>query len=193
MAKLTNDNPAGVYLLRGVMEMASGFNLAADHSFEFFFSYGALDRYGKGTWQQEGDTIIFNSEVHPGKDFKLIASRKTSDPSITLRFDLKNPVLYNYIYAYTELPANGYPTRANNDGCIKLLPVKDTITLLFEFVPERASVFEVDTKQFNEFSFDLEPWLTDVYFSGSSLTLENNKLLGAHPLITKPDCEYHKE
>jgi hypothetical protein len=40
------NNITGVYNLRGVMEMASGFKLNNDSSFEFYFSYGALDRYG---------------------------------------------------------------------------------------------------------------------------------------------------
>ena len=38
----------GEYYLTGVMETASGFRLNADSSFDFFFSYGALDRSGKG-------------------------------------------------------------------------------------------------------------------------------------------------
>ena len=37
---------AGEYYLKAVMETASGFNPHSDSTFEFFFSYGALDRYG---------------------------------------------------------------------------------------------------------------------------------------------------
>ncbi len=42
----------GIYYLENVMETASGFKLNEDNTFEFFFSQGALDRTGSGTWQQ---------------------------------------------------------------------------------------------------------------------------------------------
>ena len=44
-------NIAGEYYLEGVMETASGFQLSADSGFQFFYSYGALDRFGKGKWK----------------------------------------------------------------------------------------------------------------------------------------------
>jgi hypothetical protein len=40
----------GEYYLRGVTEVGSGFLIKADSTFEFFFSYGALDRMGSGKW-----------------------------------------------------------------------------------------------------------------------------------------------
>ena len=52
MTNAQQKSPVGTYLLQGVREMASGFELKADSTFEFFFSYGALDRYGKGKWKQ---------------------------------------------------------------------------------------------------------------------------------------------
>jgi hypothetical protein len=39
----------GEYYLEGVMETASVFQLNPDSSFNFFFSYGALDRSAKNT------------------------------------------------------------------------------------------------------------------------------------------------
>src|SRR5438477_12312076 len=67
----TNDL-TGVYNLRGVMEMASGFKLNKDSSFEFYFSYGALDRYGSGKWSLINNKIVFNSKPYPGNDFKMV-------------------------------------------------------------------------------------------------------------------------
>src|SRR6476620_8502486 len=68
------NNITGVYNLRCVMEMASGFKLNNDSSFEFYFSYGALDRYGSGKWSMNNDNIVFTSKPSPGKDFKLAGS-----------------------------------------------------------------------------------------------------------------------
>jgi len=194
MTNAQQKSPVGTYLLQGVREMASGFELKADSTFEFFFSYGALDRYGKGKWKQQGNKIIFNSSPHQGKDFKLTDSSKKDGAFIFLQFDLKNPVLNNYIYAYSgKLKNDEYPVRANGSGLIKLPVTTDSIHVLFEFVPERESVFSLNTKNFNHFTFTLEPWITDVYFIYFSLTLADNKLEGKHPLITKEHCEYVKE
>jgi len=48
---------AGEYRLEGVMETGSGLLLRADGSFEWFFSYGALDLAARGHWEHEGDGI----------------------------------------------------------------------------------------------------------------------------------------
>lgn len=66
----------GEYYLRGVMETASGFKLNQDSTFQFFFSYGALDRYGSGTWTHTNNKIIFNSIKQHEADFAIIQSQK---------------------------------------------------------------------------------------------------------------------
>ena len=42
------DTSAEEYYLTGVREMASGFLVKPDNTFQFFFAYGALDRQGAG-------------------------------------------------------------------------------------------------------------------------------------------------
>ena len=56
-AQQKTNTAIGEYYLSGVMETASGFKLNPDSTFQFFFSYGALDRSGSGTWKQEGNNI----------------------------------------------------------------------------------------------------------------------------------------
>jgi hypothetical protein len=51
------------------METASGFKINEDSSFEFYFSYGALDRYGSGKWNIKNDSIILNSKLFPRERF----------------------------------------------------------------------------------------------------------------------------
>lgn len=48
---------AGEYELDGVMETGSGLLLRADCSFEWYFSYGALDLGARGTWFGNGAAI----------------------------------------------------------------------------------------------------------------------------------------
>src|ERR1051325_4784902 len=57
-----NNTMAGQYSLTGVMETASGIQLNKDSTFQFYFSYGALDRYGSGKWSVQKDNIILDSK-----------------------------------------------------------------------------------------------------------------------------------
>jgi len=57
-----NEALAGEYHLDGVMETGSGLLLRADGSFEWFFSYGALDLGAKGRWARTGNGIDLTVE-----------------------------------------------------------------------------------------------------------------------------------
>jgi translation initiation factor IF-1 len=58
-ARATPVDPAlaGEYSLGGVMETGSGLLLRNDGSFEWYFSYGALDLGARGTWTRTGDVV----------------------------------------------------------------------------------------------------------------------------------------
>src|SRR5688572_25938295 len=88
---------AGEYYLQGVMETASGFKLNADSSFQFFFMYGAMDRYGKGKWSVQGDTVIMTSTQQQTHDFALEKSEKGESDSITIRISDANEMLSRYL------------------------------------------------------------------------------------------------
>lgn len=186
---------AGVYNLEGVREMASGFQLNTDSTFEFYFSYGALDRYGSGKWNFINNKIILNSKPFPGNDFKLISSDKTNNDFVTITIQEKNTMLLPYVYAFgNELQEGDYPVKADSHGMIKLLETNlDTLHLLFEFTPERLSTFAIDSKMKNNFTFVFEPWLVEVFFTNFELTVAENKLEGKHPLLEKDNYSFVKE
>ena len=56
-APATQATLAGEYYLEGVMETGSGLLLREDGTFEWFFTYGALDLGARGKWSREGDGI----------------------------------------------------------------------------------------------------------------------------------------
>jgi hypothetical protein len=190
-----NNNIAGVYNLRDVMEMASGFKLNKDSTFEFYFSYGALDRYGSGKWSIINNNIVFNSKPYPGKDFKMVSSGHTDNNSITITIQDKNTMLLPFVYAFTGTLKEGeYPAKADSHGMIKLPGSNaDTLHLFFELVPERVSSFPINTKTRNNFVFTFEPWAVEVFFKDFVLTIDGNDLKGKHPIINKEDCLYEKE
>jgi hypothetical protein len=84
MGAKTIEKTAGTYYLHGVRETASGFKLNADSTFQFFFTYGALDRYGSGKWIIENDQVILQSKPWGEKDFALIES-SASGKGITVK------------------------------------------------------------------------------------------------------------
>ena len=55
---MDNKNISGDYYLTGVMETGCGIKLNPDNTFEFFYSYGALDRHGYGSWKKLSETEI---------------------------------------------------------------------------------------------------------------------------------------
>jgi hypothetical protein len=69
MSNYTIEKIAGVYQLQDVKQTSSGFQLGADGSFRFFFTYGTVDRYGSGRWTINDDHIVLQSRAWPGRDF----------------------------------------------------------------------------------------------------------------------------
>ena len=89
-AQQKTNTAIGEYYLSGVMETASGFKLNPDSTFQFFFSYGALDRSGSGTWKQEGNNIIFNSKAGTN-GFALVNSNTVNNDRLTIKITDANP------------------------------------------------------------------------------------------------------
>ena len=189
------DSIAGEYYMHGVMETASGFQINADSTFQFFFSYGALDRYGKGKWSMKDDsTIIFNSEKRPPLDFKLVKHEQRKSDFVTVQITDANKNLLRYVNGFIKTKTGGEEIQTNADGIaqIKFQPV-DSIALMFTFCPDRYSVFPVSDKNDNYFSFQFEPWIAEVFFDNFILGYKNNMLTGRHPLMDGDDFSYEKD
>jgi len=184
---------AGEYQLRGVMEMGSGFELSPDFSFQFYFSYGALDRSAEGTWTVKDNNIIFNSRVKHDKDFALLSSKKTADDSIIIKIIEPNAFFLSHVYCMLSSGEQKFEAMSNNQGEI-WLPKKEvnSLSLAFEFSPERRSVFTVSDLSHNYFEFRFEPWVLDVVFNEFSLEIDGKGLKGKHPLLTGPLYNYVK-
>jgi hypothetical protein len=179
---------AGEYYMQGVMETASGFKLDEDSTFKFFFSYGALDRFGSGRWSVRDDKIILNSKSYPGADFKLVKATKEKDDFIIVKIEDANPDTYNWVHCLVETKDGDTLIDANRDGVIKLPSTTDSIHLVSEFSSERISTFAMDKTKYNFFAFHFEPWIMEVFFKDFTLQLVGDHLEGKHPLL--PDKIY---
>lgn len=188
---MDNNDIAGEYQLQGVREMASGFLLKSGGDFQFYFSYGALDRYGSGKWSLIDGKILFNSGKHPSHDFRLQESKRSADKHISIRITDPNVNLLSYVYASPDKDDQGSWKPADKNGLI-VFPWQPlhTLSLVFEFCPERISTFSDLNKGHNDFTFLFEPWLMEVFFMDFSLQTMKEGLHGPHPLMKEGQFLY---
>jgi len=183
----------GEYYLQGVMETASGFRLNADGTFNFFFSYGAMDREGQGHWKQKGKAIIFNSEQKSGHDYSLVQSKKQSTDGITLQIDHANSHLKKMVHAIISSGNSQERSTANEEGVIVFhTAIADTITLLFEWAPEKKFIYTVKDRSHNYFEFAFEPSIMEVLFDDFILEITATGFTGPHPMDKEKVFQYKK-
>lgn len=188
-----NNKLAGEYYLRGVMETASGFKLNPDSTFQFFFSYGALDRNGEGTWTVKDNHIVLNSKPHPGKDFVLVSSKKANDDSLVIKIIEPNTFFLSHVYCLLTSGDKQSEQLSNKQGLVSFpKQAVNTIMLAFEFCPERKSLFQVSDPTHNYFEFRFEPWILEVFFADFKLEIDKDELKGLHPLLTGPSYHFIK-
>ena len=183
---------AGTYYLHSVRETASGFKLNPDGTFQFFFTYGALDRFGSGNFVIDNDKAIFQSRPWSGKDFALINSN-TSGKGITIKITDKNPIFQKRSFASLRNGEEGTFQAPDTKGEMHF-PENEAkvITLVCEFCPERFTFFPVENKELNYFEFRLEPWIMEVFFNNFPLKIKKHVLLGKHPLLRGEEFIYEK-
>jgi hypothetical protein len=190
----TMEKMAGMYHLFGVKETSSGFKLNPDGTFLFFFTYGALDRYGSGYWGIKEDHVIFQSKPWAGRDFALTDSRTTGrGDRITIKMVDTNPVLVKHMFFSLKNGETGSWLQSSPSGEV-IFPAQPitNISAVFEFCPERFSHFNIGNSEHNYFEFRLEPWIMEVYFEGFVLKAEKYALTGKHPLMRDAQYVYEK-
>lgn len=192
MSSRSIEKVIGVYHLHSIRETASGFKLNPDGTFQFFFSYGALDRYGWGHWTLNDDMVNLQSKPWSGKDFTLINS-STSGRGITIKVTDKNPIFQKHVVSSLNNGAQGSWLSPDTKGEMHFPNTEaNVITLAFEFCPERYSFFTIENKEHNFFEFRLEPWIMEVFFNNFALKVKRHVLIGKHPLMTGDEFIYEK-
>ncbi|KAA2238668.1 hypothetical protein F0L74_20835 [Chitinophaga agrisoli] len=190
---ISAQNMAGEYYLRGVMETASGFRLNADSSFDFFFSQGALDRYGKGKYKIVNDSIQFTSVTSQDHDFTLVNSSKQPGKNTVIKITEPNQQLLKYVFVRVRSGQTIKGDFADSDGYFRYEgPHPDSIEMMFEFCPEKCTVVPVSNDH-NYFEFKFEPWLFEYFFRDFRLQLSGPQLKGGHPLLQGNAFVYNKE
>ncbi len=175
------------------METASGFKLDTDSTFEFFFSQGALDRTGKGSWKQNGEMVTFQSPGSQGPGFILQKNSKEKHAKTVVIIKESNSMLLSFIYVRLYEDDNSEFMKMGIDGRMEFDSDKFTkIEFLFELCPERIYSFEKTKAEGNHFEFSIDPAIMDVYFDNLTYKIDGDYLKGKHPLLRGEEFSFLK-
>ena len=166
----------GVYELRGIHEMAAAFNFTEDGKFEFYYSYGAVDRSATGSYELKGDTVKLMSNKLAGNDFK-IETQKKQGAGYQLKFRNDNPYLLKNIKC---ICFQGSETREyfTDDSGILIIPelAIDKIYAQHQLFPDIVTLIKDTSNSNNYFELSLLPSLGQVSFKGIDLILKEDAL-----------------
>lgn len=173
---MTQTKAAGEYNLVGIHDMAAGIRLTEQGTFEFYYVYGAVDRFAKGTYTVEGKTIKLKSEKEAGKDFTVTKQHKTGK-GYTIKVTDPNAMLAGYVKVIVFKGKEQSVEFVNKNGELHLNdgPI-DRIYLQHELFPDIASEIKSETNDNSYFEVSLNPSLQMVSFKGVDFTLTNDTL-----------------
>lgn len=176
---------AGEYYFRK-MELVAGFYFSADGTFQFFYSYGAVDRSATGTFSVEGNTILLQAEKTAGADFK-ITSQSKQGTGYHLQFTHPNTYLLEHIRCifFTGDSQQVLTTNASGEVHAEITGC-DKIYAQHMLYPDIATLITDNPEHNNTFSIALQPSLEQVSFKGIDLTIENENALTALPNYLLP-------
>lgn len=186
---------SGDYYLTGVMETGCGIKLNEDNSFEFFYSYGALDRHGYGTWKKINENEIeLNTSYQNLLPFTIIKEEKREENGIKIFIPNYNQILQRNTKIELTCYEKTEEEIADDNGLfIFSSPKADKIivTCLFYF-DNPAVLIPADTSN-NYFNLAPNHNLPLVHFKNSRFKVENDSLTGKlHLLDDFKDYTFNK-
>jgi hypothetical protein len=174
----------GEYSMEGKQEMVSVIRINPDSTFNFYFAYGAADRYANGYWTVSGRKIILNTPEKTEQDFILVESRHTSSKKITVQITDANKQVLPFVSILLKGKNTELYAKANGEGeAVFSNADADTIYLQHEIWTNEPVAFALKDKTKNFFEFRINPDIVNVVFKDIILTAGDNELTGSHPLM----------
>ena len=170
----------GEYYFRR-QEMVAGFNFSADGKFQFFYSYGAVDRNATGSFSVEGNTLKLKSDKEAGKDFTITNQSKKGN-GYNLTFTHPNKYLLKGIRCVFFLNGKQQEVWSDSNGEARLdIPHCDTIYVQHSLYPDILTLIKDEKNQHNFFTLSLNPSLEQVSFKGIDFNLESTDRITCIP------------
>lgn len=174
----------GEYSLTGVHEMACGLKLNPDSTFNFYYIYGAAERYAEGKWNFTNGKIILNTAKKAQPDFILLKSKHIAEKKFTIKVTEQNKQVLPFVVAYVKGKGVLNTQRANSEGEIEFADTDvDTIYLQHGIWENAPVVIPVTDKKLNYFEFKINPEIVNIEIQNVQLVPEDKDLKGGHPLM----------
>jgi hypothetical protein len=185
---------AGEYYLTGVMETASGILLKEDYTFDFYYTYGVVDRIGAGKWELKGQNILLHSDDKDEQDFTLV--KKIYQPEEvcnTIRIVHPNIPILSYTECLLQNAETQVILRADKNGIIEFeKKLYNHISLFHILYSDEPVHFEINTLQYNLYIFKIENTLGKIRCNSIELTCSDDALFGPHPILKDKLYTYKK-
>ncbi len=166
----------GEYYFRK-MEMASGFNFSKDGKFQFFYTYGAVDRTASGSFIVEGDILKLKSDKEPGKDFTITGQSKLGN-GYSLTFKHPNQYLLKNIVCIFIVNGKQQEAYSDSNGEVHVdLERCDSIYVLHNLYPDVPTLVKDEKNDNTRFTLQLNPSLEQISFKGIDFKIVNNKTI----------------
>jgi hypothetical protein len=187
-------DPAGHYVLQGVMEVGSELLLKPDGTFEYMLAYGAADYFAKGTWKQDGNSVILHSSGKPGEPFRLLRSEEGKSGRIRVWVIGQNGKGVPNIRVGLKAGKEHLEAQTDSDGAAVFPDTAKPEAVYFE-----VRVYQVEAGPFpvnpahRDFYFEINgDAITQVFFEDEALAIQGNALIMKHWDPDKP-MRYVKE
>jgi hypothetical protein len=179
----------GEYSLEGRHEMVSIIKLNNDSTFNFYFAYGAADRYANGYWSSAGKKIVLNTPEKTEQDFILSESKHNGSEKFTVKVTDVNKQILPFVSVFVKGKNTELYERANVEGEVVFENADvDTIFLMHEIWANEPAAIPVTDKKKNYFEFRINPDIMNIVFKNIVLIPGKDELVGAHPLM---EGEFH--
>ncbi|MEO6547240.1 MAG: hypothetical protein ABIN94_04550 [Ferruginibacter sp.] len=161
-------------------EMVAGFNFLPAGKFEFYYSYGAVDRTATGTFTVKGDAIKLKSDKASGKDFTIL-SESVSGKGYTVKFEDPNNYLVNSILCIFLVNGKSQSAYSDDNGDVHIdVPDCDSIFVLHPLFPDIVTRIKDSKNRNNFFKLSLNPSLGQVSFKGIDFKIINKKTISCN-------------
>lgn len=176
LSPLMGQSLSGIYSLRGGREMASAFKFEPDSSFQFFYSYGAVDRFAEGSYEIDSNKVVLKSTKEGGQDFEVIKQKKKGKNFFIKIVDLNSYLTQNILVIGIKADQK-YEYITDEHGIAEMKENDlDRIVLQHGLYPDiYTSIMEAPNDN-TYFEVALKPSLEQVSFKGIVLYLVNGEL-----------------
>jgi hypothetical protein len=172
---MNDANLTGAYFFKR-HEMTAGFQFEGDGTFQFFYTYGAVDRKATGSFWIEGNTLKLKSDKQPGKDF-TVTHQAQRGTGYTVQVINKNPALACNVLCVCIHGEGRMQEYTDNSGKAHLAVTHcDKLYVQHALFPDVLTLIKDSDNANNYFELTLNSTLSQVSFKGIDFTIEDDRI-----------------